>query len=119
MATACARLSAPSLLKIAVTWNLTVRSEIESVSRDLAIGLAGGDQAQHAALAGAQQAGAAARLRHALHELRGDARAEVRLAGVHLSNRLRDLRRRRSLQQVASRPAANRAKHVIVRVVAP
>ena len=113
-ATACARLSAPSLLKMAVTWNLTVRSEIESVSRDLAVGLTGGDQAQHAALASAQQTGAAARLGHALHELRGDPRAEVRLAGVNLPNRLRDLRRRRSLQQVAPRPAPDRPKHVVV-----
>ena len=30
---------------------------------------------------------------------------------------LRDVRRRRSLEQVAARPAANRAEHVLVRIV--
>src|SRR5258706_8200522 len=36
---------------------------------------------------------------------------------MNLSNRLRDLRRRRSLEQVASRAAPNRAEHVFVGIV--
>jgi S-adenosylmethionine:tRNA ribosyltransferase-isomerase len=85
--------------------------------RDLAIRLTGSDQAQHAALPRAQQTGPAARLRHALDELRGDPRAEVRLPRVNLSNGRGDLRRRRSLQQVASRAAANRAKDIVIGIV--
>jgi hypothetical protein len=36
---------------------------------------------------------------------------------VDLPDRLRDVRRRRSFQEIASRAAANRTEHVIVRVV--
>ena len=104
-------------MKIAVTWNLTVRSEMPRASRDLLVGQPGRDQTQHAALARREQAAGAAPLGDvptslaAMRGLRYDAPAWTwRIAS-------RDLGRGRAFEQVAARAAADRAQDVVVGIV--
>ena len=80
--------------------------------RDLPVREAGRDEAEHAQLPRAQRARAPHGLGHVLDEHRRDSRAQVRIACVDLPDRLSDLRGRQSLQQIASRAAAQRLKHV-------
>ena len=114
-ATAWARFSAPSLLKIAVTWNLTVRSEIESVRQS-----AGWTTRRRpgAARRAHERSGVlfARALREPVHELGRDPRPQIGLARVDLPDRLRDLGGRRSFEQVAAR-AARIAENIVIRIV--